>query len=396
MDKSIIQLLDIIKFALNNSIYNEELIDEELLFKYAQENGLSGFIFTALDQNKISEAIYNKFQQEFYLYTTKDIRQLKTINEITELFNEHHIDHIFLKGSVLKKVYPETYMRSMGDIDILIKEYDLDKVHEILENSGYNNWHNSSHHDCFKKGKDIFLEIHPKLNSEFDSKYDVLFNNVWNMAKVVNNHQYEFIPEYNLVYLLYHTVKHFFSSGVGLRTILDIGLFIRKYHEDINYDLLNTLLKDIDLTLFFKNMIWLNSKYFSLNDLMPLLNDYELDNSTYEQVTSYIIQSGVHGHGKDFNSYICGMTAKSIKKNNISKGKRVFIIRLIFPKYQTMVSIYPYLQKHKWLLPYAWLSRICRLMFLRTKRSIYKLKKLKVDNEQINENVKLYKKLGLK
>ena len=43
-------------------------------------------------------------------------------NELKQILDEYDIDHVFLKGFELKKLYPDPCMRLMGDIDILVRE----------------------------------------------------------------------------------------------------------------------------------------------------------------------------------------------------------------------------------------------------------------------------------
>ena len=283
----------------------------------------------------------------------------------------------------------------MGDIDILIKDLDLPKAHEILPPNGFKNTVNSLNHDSFVGKGGIHIEIHPKLNSDFDDKYDILFENVWGNTYKVNEFEYQLIPEYNLVYLLYHAVKHLTSSGIGLRTILDIGLFIEKHKEALDLDKLKELIDKTQLSLFFRNILWLIERCFSLNPLPMFTDSHKPDVEFLNDLISFIIKSGVHGYGKDFNSYICGMAANAIKKDNVKKGKRTYIIRLFFPKYKSMVSTYTYLRKHKWLLPYSWIHRGAKLLFTKTKRSFKQLNKLKVKNKELDKYTELYKKLGI-
>lgn len=98
----------------------------------AKENGLSGIIFSCLDKKFIDKDTYMLFQKDFYEYQQKDVFQLKAIEEVSQIFSVNSIEHIFLKGSVLKQIYPQTYMQCMGDIDILVKKDSMAKFHEVL------------------------------------------------------------------------------------------------------------------------------------------------------------------------------------------------------------------------------------------------------------------------
>ena len=52
---------------------------------------------------------------------------------ICESFEENSIDFMPLKGSVLRKLYAEPWLRTSSDADILVKEKDLKRAEELLE-----------------------------------------------------------------------------------------------------------------------------------------------------------------------------------------------------------------------------------------------------------------------
>jgi transposase len=65
-------------------------------------------------------------------------RNFKKLAELLEVFNRAGIKVILLKGSHLAQfVYKDIGLRPMGDIDIMIKEFDLHKAVELLCQMGY-------------------------------------------------------------------------------------------------------------------------------------------------------------------------------------------------------------------------------------------------------------------
>lgn len=63
--------------------------------------------------------------QSLFLETCKYIssseRQLHELENLFSAFDEAKIDYMPLKGTLLKKMYPKSEMRTMGDADVLIK-----------------------------------------------------------------------------------------------------------------------------------------------------------------------------------------------------------------------------------------------------------------------------------
>lgn len=387
------ELLDIVNAVINKQKYDQKIKEPGKLYKIAKENGLSGMIYEALTPSIIDSEYYNKFQRDFYQYTFKDELQNQTIIQINSLFNDENIDHIFLKGAYLKSIYPSSYMRSMGDIDILIKETDINKVNQILINNDFKITAKTENHINYRNQNNLLIEIHPKLSSVFPN--NTTFDNVWDNVVLVDKNRYEIKHEYHLVYLLNHAAKHIYSSGIGLRTILDIGLFIKVNEENFDVQLLNELINNANLNIFFKNILVLINEYFKINSLNSFISDFKISDDFISEVTEYFVKAGVHGTGRDFNPSVAGMSRVAIEKEGVKKGKIIYILKTLFPGLSKMRPSYPFLKKFPFLLPAAWIHRLFKLLFNKTKESFLKLKRLKVNDKEIKKTSDLFKKLGL-
>ena len=64
---------------------------------------------------------------------------LKQIGFLSDFFNRHQIDHVFLKGAamLITKPYDVLSERMFGDIDILVSENDLLMAQQLLINEGF-------------------------------------------------------------------------------------------------------------------------------------------------------------------------------------------------------------------------------------------------------------------
>ena len=122
MNPVIRQLCDISIASLRGDQYNEPLIDEKALLVLAKTNGLIGLIYPLIKNEMSASDLSRMVERDYYAYIAADIQQKTAADLIDNLLNERGIDHIFLKGNNLKPLYPETYMRGMGDIDVLVRE----------------------------------------------------------------------------------------------------------------------------------------------------------------------------------------------------------------------------------------------------------------------------------
>ncbi len=391
MNQTLIELFEVTTCALNHTMYQKPITDDKTFYFKTLENGLSGLIFSALDENKITKTLFKHLEKDTMLYILKDTLQIEAINMLNHYFNEHKIDHLFLKGSRLKKIYPESHMRAMGDIDVLIHPEDLPKVHQVMDQHGINCIGRSTAHDIFEMENKLKIEIHPTVYRDFNPKYESLLSDAWEYAHHVEHHLYELSHEFELVYLLYHLAKHIRLSGVGIRSILDIGLYLRTYQHEINQTLLIEYLNQSNMYPFFQSMIYLNHRYFSIESIESWITGYQMEEDFYEVITEYLAISGIHGKGNHFNPYTSRMASSKLKHQH----KMTFILSVIFPGLESVKGIYPFVRKCPILLPIGWMLRWVRLIFRHPKSTMNKIGKLNVKDQEIDKITDIFERIGL-
>ena len=392
MKETIQELFSAVKCALKQDKYIEPILNEKAFYIMSMENGLSGIIYSAIDKYRVSELFHKRLERNFYDYVARDIKQIEAINYIDGLLNDKKIEHIFLKGSRLKSIYPESYMRAMGDIDILVHETKMKEVHELFKSQDIICTSRSKQHDVFEMKNKLVIEIHPFLYKDFNPKYKELFSDVWKYTKHMSDSRYEFTHEFEITYLLYHLAKHLDSGGIGLRSVLDIGIYLSRFEATMDEELLIKYLESADMKRFYQSMVDINRQCFGLAFQMNLNNEYIMDSDALNEVVQYLAVSGVHGIGRDFNVFQSRLASEEIK----NRSKIGFIFRLIFPDYESMCGMYPYIRKAKVLIIIGWISRWFKLLFLKTKSSFKKIKSLKVKKEDLEKSKEIFSKLGLK
>lgn len=87
-------------------------------------------------------------------------------SELHNLLQAHNIPYVILKGCVSASYYPEPALRTMGDVDFLVKESDLERVGEILEKDGYIRTEDHEHeaHIVYHRPPKSVLEMHWRLS----------------------------------------------------------------------------------------------------------------------------------------------------------------------------------------------------------------------------------------
>ena len=383
------QLLEASKQALNNQMIELKIADEPAFFKLMVSSGLSGVIIPALNLSHYSERFNQKAQGVIYQFMDKDLKQQRLIQKLRALFKKNEIDFMFLKGTKLKSLYKETYMRGMGDIDVLVRS-DLDVIQDLFKRENIHLETRSLAHDHYHTDDGLIIEIHPSIHNDFNPKYHGYFKGAWEHVTKVSDYEYTLTPDFELVYLLYHLAKHVESSGIGLRSLLDIGIYRLHYEKEIDDVLLFETLENINMTRFYNTVMLLNQKYFGL-ETKPIKVDFILSDEDYTVMTNYFVTSGIHGQGETFNP----MAPRLAASTNKGKSKFRVLMRIIFPKMRDARGLFPVLNKHPYLYPFMIVYRNFKLLFFKRKSSIYKLKALNESDRNREEIINLFEKMGI-
>lgn len=378
------QLLEITTCALKGEKYNKQLENEREMLIQAQENGLLPLLYTGIEEGLLKEHNYKELSKRFFSNVYLDKVQGELVEIISDIFNKNKIKHIFLKGTHLKKIYQETYLRPMGDIDVVILKKDSKKTRKILKKEGFLLLDRGSEHDVYKY-KNLIVEVHRYIYKVEKRNDSTIFLKPWDYTILVKDYEYRLNYTFEGLYLLYHLKKHVFFSGIGLRSILDITIFFNYYKEEINKDFFYKELKENNLDQFFQTILYLNKKAFELDSLF-LNKDFNLKEEDYLEILNYVTKSGVHGKGKDFNI----MAPRLVKK-----GKFKSFLRILFPNWKTMKEGYPWLRYLPFLLPVAYILRGFKFLFTKTKYTFKNLKNIKKADDEVKDLNETIKKMGL-
>lgn len=294
-------------------------------------------------------------------------QQLYYIKEISAKFNENNIDHMFLKGSVLKQLYPSPEIRRMGDIDILIKEEQYQSITVIMTALGFVFQYESNHELVWKKGN-IMIELHKILMPSFNEDLHKYFGNGWKRAVLEEKNRYTFSDDDMFIYIFSHFAKHYRDAGIGIIHMCDLYIF--RKNKKLNNDYIHRELKKLQLYDFYCNIKNTLEVWFE-NGTPSEITDY---------ITSVIFNSGVYGLAE--NSMVSNALKGRKKINNIVLNRVYRIFEKIFPPYRVMAQRYQFLKKFPVLLPFVWGYRFIYFPLFERKKISKRINDICVVNEQ--------------
>ena len=269
-----------------------------------------------------------------------------------------------LKGSVLKEFYPKYGMRQMADNDILINADKAEEVKTIMESLGFTTEHfGKSNHDVYYKEPVSNFEIHTALfGPTHEEKIYQYYRNV--KSRLVKDEGnlcgFHFTPEDFYLYMTAHEYKHFSGGGTGLRSFLDVYIFLKKYHSVLDMTYIESEAKKLGIEAFEKQ---------SRNLAMHLYGGEPLT-ETDKETLEYVAMSGVYG------TVTHSMENKVKKLGGGMKGKiKYFLRRLVLPM-DSIKTAYPFIYKHKILIPFFTIYRLGKGLIFRRKRVQMELRTL--------------------
>ena len=189
-----------------------------------------------LDENE--RAAISKVKEKFDEQIFTAVYRYENINyeleQICKTLEEAKIPFIPLKGSVIRKYYPEPWMRTSCDIDILVKEKDADNAAEYLQTQLQYGVDRKGQHDVSMfTASNVHVELHFKLlDSDFKQVKDLM--GVWSGDEIslLSDSEYQMSKELFLLYHIYHMAKHFVHGGCGIKPFIDLWIIKNKIGFD--------------------------------------------------------------------------------------------------------------------------------------------------------------------
>lgn len=300
------------------------------------------------------------------------------LQSICDALEQAQIPFIPLKGSVLRDYYPEPWMRTSCDIDVLVHMEDLDAAAQVLQGIlGCTSYQEGVHDVSFYSQSGINIELHFDLIEEgwANAAWEIL-QDIWNYAVPKENYKFhhELVDEMFYYYHIAHTVKHFEQGGCGIRPFIDLWILDKIESADITKR--DALLAKGNLRKFTQTARRLNKVWF--------------EGTSHDSVTQlmqeYVIRGGVYGSKTN--------EIAALQKRKGGKWQYAFS-RIVLP-YDEIKYMYPFLQKHSWLTPFMQVFRWFRILFSNATNAFKELSyNQSISQKQAQQFREFFEELGL-
>ena len=384
-------VIDCIKYEICGQ--NEKIVLPEIsarflieVYKLSKAHDVAHLVGDALNKSGVFEnlpvdldenerAAISKVKEKFDEQIFTAVYRYENINyeleRLKETLEEAEIPFIPLKGSVIRKYYPEPWMRTSCDIDILVKEKDADNAAEYLQTQLQYGVDRKGQHDVSMfTASNVHVELHFKLlDSDFKQVKDLI--DVWSGDEIslLSDSEYQMSKELFLLYHIYHMAKHFVHGGCGIKPFID--LWIIKNKVGFDEEKAQKMLQESGLLAFFERSTDLVNVWFEGKEHSEITQEME----------DYILQGGVYGTLKQ------NLAMSQNKKG----GKFRHLMSRIFLSYKDMAVYYPSLKKCPILFPFYQARRWCRILFCGGRKAA--MNEIKVNKNITTEEQERAKKL---
>ncbi len=355
-------ILTLIKSALTGEkLPLPEEFNIEFALQIAKKHQIYGLIYYGAFNCGIDKKLPQ--MQELFISVYKNLviseGQVYEIKNIVKAFDESEIDYMFLKGTLLKEMYPKKELRAMGDADILIKTEQYDKIKPVMQSLGFEEKTESDHELIWRKPQ-LLLELHKRLIPSYNKDYFAYFGDGWQLGKPNPDfpHRFEMTDEDQMIYLFTHFAKHYRDAGIGIRHVVDLYVY-KNAHPHLNEEYIKEELEKLEIYEFYKNVL----------DTLDVWFGEEQGNEKTDYITNVIFGSGAFG---DYRKSRISQTIKASATKKVNKNRKLRrMIQMTFPSKQTMSFHYPILEKRgfSFLLPFCWVLRLFTVLLFKRDRA---------------------------
>lgn len=349
------------------------------LFKISAGQDITHLVALGLKQNHLLTAEKSALEKPIFKAAYRHEQLKHEYDNLCSALEGAEIPFLPLKGSVLRNYYPEPWMRTSCDIDILVHREDLDRaIAYLVENLKYVEGERATHDVSFFSPTGVHVELHFDLVEEGRANNAIgVLSTVWENVHLRegNLYHYEMSDAFFYFYHIAHMAKHFETGGCGIRPFID--LWILDHMESVDISARNELLTKGGLMKFAEvsralSEVWLGER--AADEVLLQMQDF-------------LLRGGVYGS-----------TDNRVALQQKRKGGRFgYIISRLFVPYEKLKRYYPILEKHRWLTPFMQIRR----WFMLLRPDVAKMAKRemkvnsKLDKSKADETGDLLESIGL-
>lgn len=296
--------------------------------------------------------------------------------QVYQKLREQGLHPLVVKGAICRHLYAKPDYRLSGDEDMLLPKAEFEVCDRILLEAGFRreevDLQNLPYEIPYVNSQNgVYIELHFSLFPEESGAYGHLnqeFRHVFDTCiceQIQQTEVWTLEPTMHLFYLICHSFKHFLHSGFGIRQVCDMMMMAEHYRERIEWNYIMERLHALRMDGFWNGLLEIGRTYLGFEPQQAGYPESLLVQETdcYNLLID-LLESGVFGDSTMERKHSSNVTLAAAEsgKRNVTASLRASL----FPNKSYMKHNYPWVDKYPFLLPVAWVLRICN--YIKTSR----------------------------
>ena len=325
----------------------EETVDWEAVFSVAAAHGVENLLCAGATRCGLPADLPAlqtlTVQAQRYVLTAG--RQDYWFGKVCAALETAGVDYLPLKGSVVRPLYPQPDWRAMGDLDILIREEQYDRIVPAMQAAGLTATTESDHELNWRTEQgNLLVELHKRIVPSYNKDFYAVFGTGWERAIPAGQpdapHRYRLSDEDTYLFLFTHFAMHYRDKGIGLRHPVDLWVYRRAY-PSMDGAYIAAQLEKLHLTAFHDNVM----------RTLAVWMEGAASDAVTDRITRTVLNSGQYGL---YDNHLLSDSLKQGRLVSFKTARAKRIRMMLFTPYKPMCALYPFLEKAPVLLPVMW------------------------------------------
>ena len=297
------------------------------------------------------------------LTAVSQMRSNAELKKVISELNSTGVNYLLLKGALIAKLYPNPEYRYSCDADFIVGEELLESTAEMLTSRGYQHVpaEGIRYGKAYQLSDILTIELHTKLFEDFYDKNQRVMTalefesgahhtEVSALGTIVKT----LTPDHSLIHLICHHTKHFISSGINLRHLIDICLYVNEHNDHLDWGFITSSLERLNIKDFALYMLYICTTCLGMADVSFLFLDAKIEDEVIDLLIYDIVERNA---ALKESAFVRGSVRDIVRSVYFEDKGSGTLKRGLFPSARMLKNKYSYAIKHPILLPVAWIHR---------------------------------------
>ena len=335
--------------------------DAQGVLRLAYEHKLWHMILSAMPQELLPENVNRR--AELIGRVAAQVTASSAFLALLQDMESAGFHPLVVKGIVCRSLYPHPELRPSADEDLYVCADEFEGCCAFLQSRGLvpDKSPFSLYGEVGFRGNDgLYIELHRDLFEgealsslsdlfDFDALTPLRYDSGYGGTVASMD------PHLHFLYLLLHAYKHFVHSGFGIRQVCDIGFWARTYSARIDWQQLSLQCDALHIKGFTVALLGIARHYLGISLSLP--PTWDCTEEYCLPMLKDLLCGGIYGSADADRLHTGTMTLNAVSASGGGR-KGSSLLRTVFPSRALLHGSYPFLDRHPFLLPVAWLLRL--------------------------------------